>query len=63
MWYRRVYFQRLVSDVLVERGDVGVVMEVVGGGGVRIVVCIIIGCFAGIIGGIVGLLVPSCSST
>ena len=30
MWYRRVYFQRLVSDVLVERGDVGVVMEVVG---------------------------------
>ena len=32
MWYRRVYFQRLVSDVLVERGDVGVVMEVVVGG-------------------------------
>ena len=31
MWYRWVYFQRLVSDVLVERGDVGVVMEVVGG--------------------------------
>ena len=32
MWYRRVYFRRLVSDVLVERGDVGVVMEVMGGG-------------------------------
>ena len=32
MWYRRVFFQRLVSDVLVERGDVGVVMEVVVGG-------------------------------
>ena len=32
MWYRRVYCQCLVSDVLVERGDVGVVMEVVGGG-------------------------------
>ena len=62
MWYRRVYFQCLVSDVLVERGDVGVVMEVVGGG-VRIVICIIIECFAGIIGGIVGLLVSSCSST
>ena len=32
MWYRQVYFQYLVSDVLVERGDVGVVMEVMGGG-------------------------------